>query len=1024
MPDLDIFDLLDVAFDPPETKVALVRKKLEEKKKAFGAELNRATELIVRNSIQEKIAYLNDVEEEIFSGDGRKLTPKFKELAAEKTQSQILRLKQIEALYGSRVVTKKKVREYRKEFKLSEDNVVKILKENQVKILDVDPIKRFPKFPTNAESIHSHLKALRHTRNPNPSAADATVVYDLYDFAAYLRDDVKNAPAYHNKGRSELLNIVTSASKNYSQRNDDLGKLLGTLTTQAQSFVFNSDANLEAYNLYLKYLSKELTDLFSTLKSMALDDKLQSKVAETCVKKIQKYFPDFETALAIYNKEAGFKDEFYLPTNWRYKVVCNHCNSVNEFNDEEEAHAQNQCHNCQKPLFKSCVKCGKFVLASKESCPHCGYNFVEGEFFTDYVKQAEEALQEYDFTKAEDFLFKAKRADPSKKHELNVLSSKIEKVKLTLKEPIDKLNRLLSEGKYQEASRRLTEIRAKHPTINVGDVEKVVVKELDAAFQAFKSAERLPLQEKANACQSILARCVDYKPALDFLRSTPPSPCGAVSAVTAPNDGRINVSWNPSPDQGVAYRLVRKSGTIGAVSEKDGDVILDGATGCSFIDKNVAPGRKYSYSVFASRMNLFSTPVSTVAAIYPDANNCRILQSAKSSTLRISWESPQNSVGATIYRNCDAETILLAETNATTSSYDDHNVEYGKTYVYKIVVKYGEKNEHSLGVALPPYTPQEALDDYSIKVERVEGSTFRISWDIKKTGVDLRIKANDKQIASARSENRFVQVKLQEGSYCVVEVEAASRGGWKRCKNRVAVNTFTPCSILGVRFKDDANLEKETIQIALDVPSPENVKGIYCAVRTDAADEKWASKDEIGQTDDILRIPMKPNQSRQFIEREINAPNAAMFYISIFTVNAAGKKEFVSEPQQKTLARPLKGSLFWHVKRQLLGFGKMTLYLHMKCNRPLSATPELSLCISENDQYITTRDDPRAREIQIITPIALTPPMSEIQWEYEIETTYSPKQLKKRRLFLFIAAESEGDEIAIRWDRDFKGIIS
>lgn len=1023
MSDLDIFDLLDVAFDPPETKAALVRKKLEEKKKALGAELNRATELIVRSSIQEKIAYLTDVEREILSGDGKKLTPKFKELAAKKTQSQIQRLKQVEALYGSRVVTKKKVREYRKDFKLSEENVVKILEANHVKILDVDPVKKFPKFPTNAESIHTHLEALRKTRNPNPNAPDATVVYDLYDFAAYLRGDVKNAPAYRKKGRSELLTIVSNASKEYSQRNDDLGKILGTVASQAQSFVFNSDANLEAYNLYLKYLSKELTELFSTLKSMALDDKLAPKVAETCVKTIQKYFPDFETALAIYNKEAGFKDEFYLPTNWRYKVVCHHCNFVNEFNDEEEAFAQNRCQNCQEPLFKKCVKCSKLVLASKDACPRCGYNFVEGKFFADYVKHAENALQEYDFTQAEDFLFKAKRADPSKIQDLSALSAKIEKVKSTLKEPIDELNQLLRDGKYQEASRRLSEIRVKFPTINVGNIERVVSQELEGAFQAFKSADRLPIRQKTNACLSILTRCVDYKPALDFLRSTPPAPCGAISAVAAPDDGKINVTWSPSPEQGVVYRITRKPGASAPVSPKDGEVLLDGSTTCSFADINVAPGRRYSYSVFASRMNLFSTPVSTSTASYPDAQNVRILQSVKSPTLRISWDTPPNSLGATLYRTCDAKTILLAETNATTCSYDDRDVEYSKTYLYKIVVKYGEKNEHSHGVALPPYTPQETLDDFDVEVERVEGATFRVSWNIKKPGVDLRIKANDKQIASARSENRSVQVKLPEGSFCVVEVEAASRGGWKRCRNRVAVNTFTPCAILGARFKDGSNLEKETIQIALDVPTPESVKALYCAVRTDAAVEKWASKDEIGQSDDVLRIPTKPNKTRQFIEREINAPNATTFYLSVFTVNTAGNKEFISEPQRKILTRPLKGSLFWYAKRSLLGFGKTTLYLHMKCNRPLTTTPELSLCVSENDQYVTTRNDPRAREIQIITPIDLASPMSDFQWEYDIETTLSPKQLKKRRLFLFLAAETEGDEVAIRWDRGFKGMI-
>ena len=1025
MSTFDLFDMLGIAFDPPENKANVVKKKIEDKIADLQVEETHETQQLKKDELRGKIEFLKGMQGTLLSPDGRKLTPDFKALASQKTASQKETLERAVNLIKGQTVTKQRVREYKKSYRLSEENIKKILESRLVKIVDVNPLKAFPKFPTHVDEIHANLEVLKKTNNPDPNAPDVSRLNDLYAFAAYLSNDMKRADSYRKKSRKDLLDIVAEASGKYSQRNDNLGKLIQGIATKAQSFVFNSDDNCDGYERYLKYRSGELTELFSLLKTAPEEDKLKSQIAEEKIKVIQKYFPDYETALAIYNKEAGFKVDFYAPSVWTYKITCAFCHAVNEFKSVDEARTKNLCQACQKPLFKKCVKCFESVPVSSDSCPTCGYNFLEGELFPEYVKNAEEALKEYDFEEAEDFLLKARRADPSKKAALDSLSQRIDAVKSKLREPINELDRLIAERKYQTARRKLSAIRAQYPSINVEKYEKQIARELDAVFQEFSAANRLPPQQKVSACLTILARCADYQPALDFLRSTPPAPCpGAVVLVPDHNGGAMNVSWRPSPEQGVVYRLVRKLGEAPAASEKDGEILVDNSSATSFVDKTAAPGRPYSYSVFASRMNLFSTPVSGVSCLYPDVKNCRVDQSAKSPNLRISWKTPRNCSGATLYRACDGKTVLLANVPATLCSYDDADVEYDKTYRYKIVAQYGKPDRRGAGVVLPSYTPKKSVDDFSIKVERVEGSIYRITWDVARPDVDLRVLINDSPIASVKSGSGGVEVKLQESSHNVVEVEAASLGGWKRGRNKVEINTFAPCPIKKVRLKDGALAGREKLEIEIETPSTTRVKGFLYVVRNDKSSNKWPTKEELESSGDFHRAPITPGLKTQTIEREVDASDASVFYISVFAIHDGGNKELIAEPQRKRIARPLKGDLFWSAKRRLRG--GLTLNLNLKCNRSMERVPRLRLCVSEKNRIITSHNAPNAVQIAELEPIELENPTNEYDWKEEIEVNLPSKELKDRRLFLFHVKtdESEDDEIAVRWDRGFDGKAS
>lgn len=94
--------------------------------------------------------------------------------------------------------------------------------------------------------------------------------------------------------------------------------------------------------------------------------------------------------------------------------------------------------------------------------------------------------------------------------------------------------------------------------MNVVEFDQTINGELAKADRLFSSVSNSSDSKKADICIIILMQCVDYPPALSFLRATAPIPSSNISVVPVSGTGVINVSWGRSTEQGVSYRLVRK----------------------------------------------------------------------------------------------------------------------------------------------------------------------------------------------------------------------------------------------------------------------------------------------------------------------------------------------------------------------------------------------------------------------------------------------------------------------------------
>lgn len=1028
MADFDLFDLLRLEFDPPDKNAKRFKKNFDQKIAELGSDFGRATQQKDKDTIQAQLDYLNSMCSQVLSPDGKTLhLPILQQMADEKIKIELSSLSatvDLLKLTGIHAVTKASIRHYRNKSRLDEKRVKELFVNNGFEIIDKDPLAAYPKFPTNADRICSNLAALRKIKDLNPNGADTSVVIDLYSFAAYISNDTDNIALYRAMDTKDLFAIFDAASLKYSQRNDDLGKLCGELLTAGKTYVFKSEESHEAYKRHLIYQSEELMKLFSTMKKAPEATLLSPKFADSCIKIICNYFPEYDVALAIYNKEAGFTDNYYWPTAWVYTIKCSYCGSVSEFESEADAMKANACKNCQKPLFKKCDRCGKSIPIFQDSCPHCGYIFASAALFSKFYQQAEAAFRKSDFDVARQYLFQAQSAAPGEKTRIDQLAKQIDKEEAILKEPINRLRQLIAERKFQTARAELGAIIKKYPSLNVSEFNQTITTELSRADKLFASAGSSSPSKKADTCITILMQCADYPPALSFLRATAPLPCSSITVTPVSETGIINLSWSHSTEQGISYRLVRKKGKVAASSENDGDILADRITATSFTDKHIKSGQVYTYSVFTTRLDVYSAPVSKSGMLYSDVKNCRVSQHGAG--VRITWDAPDNSRGATVIRIGEGKTVILTET--AHGSYEDSGIQYGKTYTYKVRANYDGANK-STGVESDSITPLPTIDSFSIRAIQVKDSTYKVSWTIKQPGINLRIMVNGRLSVESKSEDGTVHVNLPKEAFCRIDVLAYSGGKWINSTNSVEVNTYTSCAIdkkstcleesmisgrNGVSYRIDLE-----IHLADEVPS--NAVAFYYTVRTSRSENRWATLDEIGKARDVQRISLPTYQNQGYIPYQDFVLNETTFYISVFTCYSVGDKEIVSEPQKMKIDRPLKANLFWSVSYGL--FDGLQLSITFSGNKPIEYVPELILCVCNANQFISSQNDKNAQILMRIPSADLTTSATEYRKTYSVKTDFPAKYLKKCKYFLFEQDVASGDKIMLRWKQGFSGKV-
>ena len=726
------FEMLGLDFDPPEKNERKIQQAIAAWKKRTEDMLANETIASRRSILSAELDLYDNILETLKESKTRN---------AEARELKEQRISQLEKLIdimlvgqtGTPEVTNAQIRNVHLRLKLSpktiEDTYVKkgFIIQKREKAINLNEA-----FLTTvvAGNISAKVEQLRSMSIPKYPWTPK--VSDLFDLACFFSGGTESDSACFRRRRTtELYSIMETGAVQLASDMSVQGHLLADLFTAGTTQVFDSEANRKKYEQSLE--REKLRGFFALLKSAPDDFKKDRYFAESCIKTIQKSFPDFNLSLALYNQEAGLMQDPYEPIEALIHVTCGACKTPMEFRTHEEAE-KGKCTVCGAALYVTCPnpKCHKKVPASADWCS-CGFHISEMQFFDEYLSAAQFALKEMDLPEARKQLANAENAYPGHP-KLASLKKQIQDETDKYQKPLNEMQSLIEAGKYYAAQKMLGTISASMPQLKLEAQKKVITEKLSEA-QKMMPAENLLVTARANRCVEILELVKDYQPAIDMLGlCRPNAPVNLHGAISSGEPLTCTLTWNSTGDKGVSYCIVRKRNGV-PQRHSDGDMLASNVNTMEYKDNSIQPGISYGYAVFAHRHGIYSDPVTCVVEKFSELDTKRIRAVADNGVCRFSWVLPTNCIGVRILRSINATPSEVPNGNCTviteraSANFDDTAVTNNRTYGYRLqcVYPYGNSFRYSEGytVMLTPEQPPVAIKNVTAKTE---GRTVYVRW--------------------------------------------------------------------------------------------------------------------------------------------------------------------------------------------------------------------------------------------------------------------------------------------------------
>lgn len=724
------FEMLGLDFDPPEKNDRKIQQAIAAWKKRTEDMLANETIATRRSVLSAELDLHDNIVETLKDNKTRN---------AEARELKEQRISQLEKLIdimligqsGTPEVTNAQIRNVHLKLKLSpktiEDTYVKkgFVVQKREKVVNLNEAFLTTVVSGNISSKVEQLRAMSIPKYPWTSK-----VFDLFDLACYFSGGSETeAASFRRKRTTELYSIMETGAAQLASDMSAQGHLLADLFTAGTTQVFDSETNRKKYEQSLE--REKLKGFFALLKSAPDDFKKDRYFAESCIKTIQKSFPDFNLSLALYNQEAGLMQDPYEPIEALIHVTCGSCKTPMEFRTREEAE-KGKCAACGAELYVACPKCHKKVPAAADWCS-CGFHISEMQFFDEYFNAAQFALKEMDLAEARKQLDNAQNAYPGHP-KLSALQKQIQEENDKYQKPLNDLQSLIEAGNFYNAQKLLATISASMPQLKLESKRKIIAEKL-AEAQKLMPASNLPVSVRANRCVEILDNVKDYQPAIDMLGlCRPNTPINLHGAISSGEPLVCTLTWNSAGDKGVSYCVVRKKNGI-PQRHSDGDMLVQSLNVLEYKDKSVQPGVSYGYAVFAHRQGVYSEPITCEVEKFSELDVKRVRAVADNDVCRFSWVLPTNCIGVRILRCVNATPPEYPSANCTivteraSANYDDTSVSNNKTYGYRLqcVYPYGNGFRYSEGytVMLTPEKPPVALKNVT---SRTEGRTVYVRW--------------------------------------------------------------------------------------------------------------------------------------------------------------------------------------------------------------------------------------------------------------------------------------------------------
>ena len=753
------FEMLGLDFDPPEKNERKIQQAIAAWKKRTEDMLANETIASRRSTLSAELDLYDNILETLKENKTR--NTEARELKEQRV-SQLEKLIDIMLVgqSGTPEVTNAQIRNVHLKLKLSpktiEDTYVKkgFVIQKREKAINLNEAFLTTVVAGNISTKVEQLRAMSIPKYPwTPK------VFDLFDLACFFSGGTESDTASFRRRRTtELYSIMETGAAQLASDMSVQGHLLADLFTAGTTQVFDSEANRKKYEQSLE--REKLKSFFALLKSAPDDFKKDRYFAESCIKTIQKSFPDFNLSLALYNQEAGLMQDPYEPIEALIPVTCGECKTPIEFRTHEEAE-NGKCAVCGATLYVTCPnpKCHKKVPASADWCS-CGFHISEMQFFDEYFSAAQFALKEMDLPEARKQLANAENAYPGHP-KLASLKKQIQDETDKYQKPLNEMQSLIEAGKYYASQKMLGTISASMPQLKLEAQRKVITEKLSEA-QKMMPAANLPVSVRANRCVEILELVKDYQPAIDMLGlCRPNTPANLHGAISSGEPLTCTLTWNATGDKGVSYCIVRKRNGV-PQRHSDGDLLASNVNTMEYKDSSIQPGISYGYAIFAQRHGIYSDPVTCVVEKFSELDTKRVRAVADNGVCRFSWVLPTNCIGVRILRSINATPSELPSGNCTviteraSANFDDTAVTNNKTYGYRLqcVYPYGNSFRYSEGytVMLTPEQPPVAIRNVTA---RTEGRTVYVRWttpDTTQRSVIIR------EVSSASVSNMIGQI--------------------------------------------------------------------------------------------------------------------------------------------------------------------------------------------------------------------------------------------------------------------------
>lgn len=781
-------------------------------------------------------------------------------------------------------------------------------------------------------------------------------VNNLYALAAFYNKDESNIVGYQKKSADELRLFMEKASKDVAGRVDEVHHCLANLFNFGYMQIFKDDNTKYKYDNSLKL--KQLDFLLKTLKNMPDGLKRDESVAERGIKKIQRYFPDYNIALGIYNKALNIVSEPYEPEKLYADCMCANCKSYTKISMVKNRN-ECKCAVCGADLFIECPNCNEMVLAGSEFCQACGCDLNEAKNIDKYCLLAENALTEKNIEEARKQLLAASKAMPGDKR-VGVLEDELGSLIELSEEKLNEIKDLVIQKSYIKADKRLTAFITDFPEINVNEIRDKIekaIKEADAMFDGVSSRE-----DACNYCYDILDKVSDYDRVIEYLITKTPLAVNNFSVTVADGDKKVVLTWDYSSERGVTYNIVKKADKP-PESIYDGIKLLSESNSNSLTDKNIENGIKYFYGIFVSRCgNSSRLSVSDGILVLSDIDMNTVRKVVGNKCCSFSWKAPANCTGVEITRSeCNEDELVNSSVVAMNAenSFEESGLVNRVTYNYyfKCLYQNNGKIESSKGInvrVMPEVRPSVVKlcdtlilnDSVEVNLEYENGKELEkivfydlydsadvecgneyLYGDIGKYGTKLYVE----EIGNTHTRYNIITKARKHYKIVVFSV----KGIYALASNCVEFNNMEKCSI----EENETTVTDDILSLRVKILERRNFTAIHYAIMTKANEtdpDPWLKMTEVGK---MKQMSYNEYKNEGVIRTEVPETNLYITVIGEYNIN---KRVIYTDPSTFMISNIINASVNYRVSWGLID-KKKKVKLILECDKNINL-PEMVLC--------------------------------------------------------------------------------